>query len=151
MFQLLSTEDALAEFDLTSIGEQSTIASVAGVGSDGFLNVLLHRGNLAIDGNLTQAEIVAALEEAGSELAEHTLVIVSGNLSVQGRVELAEDNEYTHLAVMGNLSAGELNISSGETYVKGAINVRSCLGPIYNLVVGGSLNADKVEGEGWND
>lgn len=144
MFKAVEPEAILADYDLVHIGDDKhvIIGGVAKV-QDGYVTALLQLGDLSIDGNFEQKDIAEAL---GDEIGEHTLVLVDGDLEVEGRIDICDDNTYTHLVVLGDLTASTL-MCNAAMYVKGNVDVGTFEGERQKLLVGGTFAAKQsIEG-----
>jgi hypothetical protein len=142
MFKAVTPEAILADFDLVHIGDDKNviIGGVARV-QDGYVAGLLQLGDLRIDGDLGQKDIAEALDD---EIGEHTLVVVDGDFDVEGKIDICDDNTYTHLVVLGNLTAKTL-VCSAAMYVKGNVDVGTFQGEREKLLVGGTFAAKQIE------
>jgi hypothetical protein len=142
MFKAVEPEAILADYDLVHIGDDNNviIGGVARV-QDGYVTALLQLGDLRIEGDLDQKDIAEALDD--DEIGEHTLVVVDGDLDVEGKIDICDDNTYTHLVVLGNLTAKTL-ICNASMYVKGNVEVGTFQGERVKLLVGGTFVAKEL-------
>jgi len=129
----IDVETARKLFDLDRFGDIGEIAAV----DDGYLVVRIHDGPLEVDGDFDQAMVAEHVDE----IAEHTLVIIDGDLRASGTIDIAQDNTYTHLVVTGNLVARVLYLSA-PVGVAGDVTVAELHGLEDWLIVLGTLRAE---------
>ncbi len=102
--------------------------------------ILVHPGDLHLDGDLTETWIVESFF-AGERARRQELLIIDGDLIVEGMLRLGDARTFPSLIVRGNLKCRVLDIRSSLTQVDGDLEIT---GAYHGFGHSGQLRVDGV-------
>ncbi len=114
------------------------------IGTLPYDTVLVLEGDITLDGDLTLDSIEDLIFD-GERETEEELIIVKGNLTIKGDLDLGE--EYPNIVVMGDLHCDVLNSSDDLIHVTGDAHVKYVFNGNYNhgqIVVEGTTHVPYV-------
>jgi predicted acyltransferase (DUF342 family) len=133
-FETIELGVAEEKYNLSSFGNIGELSRTP----DSYLEIIVHKGNLTLENDLNQEFIEEQLED---ELSQYTLVIIDGDLVVDEKIDICDDNTYTHLVVIGNVKAKKMYCNSW-IYITGNLELNTLHEERENyLVVKGNLAA----------
>lgn len=93
-----------------------------------YMIVIHHKGNLEIKGNLISKSVTNFLKISASELPEYVLLLIDGDLTVEGRIQVSSgrDNNVNFL-VTGNVECKEFWLAGERAYIGGDLTAKDAV------------------------
>jgi len=135
--KLITVEEAKERFN---IGEYEPLGDLD------YDAVLLFEGDTIIDADIKDNSIEEVFFN-GERSTEEELIIVNGNLTVNGSIELFAETGYPALLILGDVHCEQLHSNDGLTHIKGDAHIKYAFSGTYNhgtIVIEGTTNVPYV-------